>query len=275
MKARRRQKKSLEGDPGTALITGSAGGLGMAFARKLADIGYNLILVDRRGDQLKAVADEIRDHYKVKTDIIKADLTVPADILRTEKRISKSKDLTMLINNAGFGIKDGYIETTDIQQQIDMISVHNIASTRFVAAAVPQMIARQRGYIINVASILAFFPLPGNALYCGTKAYLINFTETLHLELSEKGIGVQVLCPGFVYTGFHDAMDVDMAGWEKYPWMNAEDVVDESLEALWRGKVVFIPGRKTRRFLFGIRALPRRLLYSMAIKQERKARESG
>lgn len=275
MKARRKEKKSLEGDPGTALITGSAGGLGKAFACKLAENGYNLILVDKKGEQLKAIADEIRQKYKVKADTLKADLTNPSDIGRTEKRILKSKDLTMLVNNAGFGIKDGYIDTTDIQRQVDMISVHNIASTRFIAAAVPQMIARQHGYIINVASILAFFPLPGNALYCGTKAYLLNFTETLHLELSEKGIGVQVLCPGFVYTGFHNAMDVDMAGWEKYPWMKPEDVVHESLEALRKGKVVFVPGSKTRRFLFGVRALPRRLLYSMAIKQERKARESG
>ncbi len=258
----------------SAFITGSASGLGRAFAQRLASNGYNLILVDKNYEVLKGITEELQKNYSIKASAVYADLSKYDDIKKIEGVIGDTEDLTMLVNNAGFGIKDGYIHTTDIDRQIDMIYVHNIASTRFVAAAVPQMIARRHGYIINVASILAFFPLPGNALYCGTKAYLVNFTETLHLELQEMGVIVQVLCPGFVHTGFHDAMGInDMSGWTKYPWMDPSDVVNESLEALKKGKVVFIPGAKTRRFLLRIRALPRRILYRMAIKQEKKARQ--
>ena len=258
---------------GRAFITGSASGLGKAFAQRLASDGYNLILVDKNEKLLRGLAEEIQERYSVKAKAIYADLSKYDDIKKVEGVIADAEDLTMLVNNAGFGIKDGYIHTTDIDRQTDMIYVHNIASTRFVAAAVPQMIARRHGHIINVASILAFFPLPGNALYCGTKAYLVNFTETLHLELQDKGVIVQVLCPGFVHTGFHDAMGIDdMSGWSKYPWMDPNDVVNESLKALKKGKVVFVPGAKTRRFLLRIQALPRRVLYRMAIKQENKAR---
>lgn len=198
------------------------------------------------------------------------------EVAIVEERILNSENLTMLINNAGFGILDGYLATTDIQKQIQMIRVHNIAVTRLTVGALPGMIEHDQGDIINVASILAYIPLIGNALYCATKAFLVKFTETLHLEVYETGLRVQVLLPGFIRTGFHEAMGDDMSTgeWDKYPWMDPEEVVEESINALLKGKVIFIPGKKTRRFVRKIKIIPRRIMYKMSIKQSKKSQEA-
>ena len=272
-----KKKKILHnGTPGTALITGSAGGLGAAFAKRLAREGYNLILVDNRKEPIINLAQELKNKYQIATDTIIADLSKTTDIARVEKHILESKNLTMLINNAGFGILDGYLATTDIQKQLDMIYVHNIATTRFTVAALPGMIERNQGDIINVASILAYIPLIGNAMYCATKAFLLKFTETLYLEIYDTGLRVQILLPGFIRTGFHEAMGDDMSTgeWDKYPWMSAEEVVKESLDTLLQNKVICIPGKKTRRFLRKIKMIPRQLMYKMSIKQSKKSIEA-
>lgn len=253
-------------------MTGAAGGLGRTFAGRLAAEGYDLVLVDVRKEPLEAVTKMLQRNHGITASPVAADLSRPEDIARVKKHIGEIEDLVMLVNNAGFGIKDGYLATTDVEKQIGMIYVHNIASTRFTQAAIPQMIARGRGGIINVASILGFFPLPANSFYCGTKAFLINFTEALHMELYDTGVNVQVLCPGFIRTGFHDTMGVSISNGEHFPWMDPTDVVKESLDNLGSSKVVYVPGGETRRFLFKIRVLPRRLMYRIVINKAKKNR---
>jgi short-subunit dehydrogenase len=154
----------------------------------------------------------------------------------------------MLVNNAGFGTA-GQFATIDLARQMDMIHVHLLASVRLTRAVLPGMIARNRGAIINVSSMAGFVPLPENVTYCATKAYLNSFSQALQIELAGTGVQVQALCPGFTYTEFHGPpgpTGYNRGFIPKALWMSAEDVVDGSLKALERDKIVYVPGLKNR-----------------------------
>jgi uncharacterized protein len=246
---------------GTALVTGAASGIGEAFSRRLAGEGCDLILVDRQGELLETLAEELRSRHGVAVETITADLSDPGDVAVVERRIEAAEWLSTLVNNAGY-CTEGFFADLDIESQTDIVAVHDIASMRFLRAALPQMKARHGGDIINVASMLAMFPFPGSVTYNATKSFLVAMTETLHLELLGTGVRVQVLCPGFTHTHFHDKMDVDMEELSKFPWMQPQEVVEESLEALRRGRVVCVPGSRNR-MLARLGALPRGAQYRL------------
>jgi len=234
---------------GAALITGASSGLGAAFARQLASLGYALILVARREDRLRGLALEIGRSRDVDAEVLVADLSGPMGIDRVEKRIAERDDLELLVNNAGFGIL-GRFNEVEFGKQLDMINVHVIASLRLVRKVLPGMLARGRGAIINVSSVAAFVPTPGNVTYSATKACMAVFSEALAVELKGSGVKVQVLCPGFTVTEFHDTPEyqsIDLKS--KVPkalWMSADEVVAASLRALTRGKLFCVPGFHNR-----------------------------
>jgi short-subunit dehydrogenase len=233
----------------SAVITGASGGIGAAFARHLASQGYDLLLVARRAERLQALCAEVRHQHGVHVEVVVADLARLADIERVEQRIAASATIELLINNAGFGTVGTFSEI-DLKRQIDMISVHVIASVRLSRAALPGMIARGHGAIINVSSPAAFFPTPGNVTYSATKAYVKTFSEALAVELTDTGVQVQVLCPGFTITEFHatpeyERLDV-RSRIPKGLWMSADDVAAASLRALRRGQLICIPGFNNR-----------------------------
>jgi short-subunit dehydrogenase len=234
--------------PGTALITGTSSGIGEAFARKLAAQGYDLVLVARRKNRLEDLAQELKHNDAVTVRIIVADLANEQDMTRVENHIRKTEDLNMLINNAGFGTPGAFADIA-IEKTINMINVHVIASTRFTWMALQGMLIRDWGVIINVSSMAAFLPFPTAVSYCSTKAYLNMFSESLQNQLKDTNITVQVLCPGFTYTGFHDTAeykDFDRTRIPEWLWMTSEEVVEQSLKALSGKKVIFIPGVKNR-----------------------------
>jgi short-subunit dehydrogenase len=236
--------------PGTALITGASSGIGEAFARKLAAQGYDLILVARRQKRLEALAQELKHSYSVIVEIVVADLAKKQDITRVENHIRKTEDLDILINNAGFGTPGAFADIA-IEKTINMINVHVIASTRFTWMALQGMLTRNRGTIIYVSSMAAFLPFPTAVNYCSTKAYLNMFSESLQNQLKDTNITVQALCPGFIYTEFHDTeeyKDFDRTMIPEWLWMTSDEVVEQSLNALSRNrkKVIFIPGVKNR-----------------------------
>jgi short-subunit dehydrogenase len=248
-----------------ALIAGASSGIGAAFARTLAGNGYDLILVARREDRLKALAADIRERHRVAVEVLVADLSNLNDVKVVEARISGLEALDLLINCAGFGTSGNFAEI-DLEKQMDMVHVHVIATVRFCRAALPQMIARHRGAIINVSSVSAFLPLPGNATYSASKAYLVTFSKALQAELAGTGVSVQALCPGFTYTGFHDTAEFAQFDRRQVPaslWMTADELVTLSLDALARGKTVYVPGWKNRLMVSGtgrklISLVPRR-----------------
>ena len=153
------------------------------------------------------------------------------------------------MNNAGFGTW-GTFEKIPTEQHLAMIQDHILATVRLSRAALPGMMSRRHGAIINVSSIAAFLPNPGNVTYCASKAYLNSFSLALQSELSHTGVRVQALCPGFTVTEFHDNPEYAARNIRaKIPaalWMSADDVVAASLKELRRGRVICIPGLKNR-----------------------------
>ncbi len=245
----------------TALITGASSGIGEAFARKLALLGYDLVLVARRKERLDAIAGELEEKHPVTVEVLPGDLSKDDDISRIEQRIEALDTLAMLVNNAGFGTRGAFADV-DLRKSLAMIQVHVTASTRLARAALPGMITRRKGTLINVGSPSAFIPLSGNAIYSATKAYLIAFSECLDLEVQDAGIKVQALCPGFTYSGFHDTDEYEGMNRSKIPnvlWMSAEETVEQSLNALDSRKVVFVPGLVNRLMYVTFRKVTRRL----------------
>lgn len=240
------------GRRGYALITGASGGIGEAFARRLAAEGYSLLLVARRQARLEALAGELRQQHGITVEVLAADLSQADAVARVERRIA-NLDLTILVNNAGFGSNKPLAES-DLDVQVDMLNLHVQATMRLCRAALPGLIARGRGAIINVSSIAAFFPSPGDVNYPASKAYMNVFSQALQAEVFRHGVKVQALCPGFTHTEFH-ATPI-MTGFQKSRvpaplWMTADQVVAESLRCLGKDQVICVPGRRNQLLVLG------------------------
>ncbi len=230
----------------TALVTGASSGIGAAFARRLAAEGYDLVLVARRADRLAALAAELEGTYGIHAETLIADLVAEDAVERVAGTLAAVPDLELLVSNAGVGT-EGRFYKADIGPQLNMIRLHVLASVRLAHAALPGMVERGRGGIINVASLAGFMALPGNVQYCATKGYLISFSKALALEMAGTGVRVQALCPGFTHTELHDGLQkFDKAKSPAILWMPAEAVVDASLRGLARGETVCIPGLGNR-----------------------------
>ena len=231
----------------TALVTGASAGLGAEFARHLAAAGTDLILVARRLDRLEVLAKELGSKHGVRTEVVRADLSTAGGMAIVENRIAANPTLDLLVNNAGFGGRRGFVkgETAD---HLNMIRVHVDATVRLTRAALPGMVDRGRGAVINVSSIAAFSAFSG-AMYSGTKAFLVMFSENLQDEVRRKSIIVQALCPGMTHTEFHQVAEIDKSIVPKFFWMTASEVVRISLRRLGRG-VVCVPGWKNKVIAF-------------------------
>lgn len=223
----------------SALITGASAGLGEEYARQLAAAGADLVLVARRSDRLEALAGELRAKNGIEVEVIQADLATDGGIGRVEAAITARPALDLLVNNAGYGGKTGFARG-EASDHIGMARVHVDATVRLTRAALPGMIVRGRGAIINVASVAAFSPFSG-AMYSGTKAFLTMFSENLQGELRSKGVVVQALCPGMTHTEFHEVAAIDKSVVPAPFWTTAAKVVRISLRRLGRG-VVCVPG---------------------------------
>jgi short-subunit dehydrogenase len=232
---------------GTALVTGASSGIGAAFASRLAARGYDLILTARRKEALDQGARELESKFGISAEVVKADLAKSEDISLLEERIRDRVDLSLLVNNAGFGTT-GHFDQVETGKQAAMLSVHVEAPTRLARAALPGMIERGRGGIINVASTSAFVLFPGNALYSATKRFLITLSQCLALELKGSGVSVQALCPGFTRSGFHESDEFSSGGSSipEWLWMGSEEVAEASVSALGGRNVVMVPGFKNR-----------------------------
>jgi short-subunit dehydrogenase len=246
---------------GTAFITGASAGIGQAFARRLACDGYNLLLHGRSEPQLKSICQELHGRHGITTEYVIAELSHPDELRTLEERLRTIPDLTLLVNNAGFGTLHSF-EHEDIGLLDAMIQTHITAPVRLMHAALPGMRHRRRGAIINVSSVAGFMVSPGS-LYCATKAALTNLSESLDLQVRNDGVRVQALCPGFTRSQFHQRMGVDTSGDFFKHFMSAEEVVDQSLRALRRGNVVCIPGIRYKLAVLASRYLPRRVVYDL------------
>ncbi len=224
-------------------VTGASSGIGEAFARKLAP-GHDLLLIARRRDRLETLADEFSHKFGTKTEILQADLTEEHDLQLTADRLAGERRLSLLINNAGFGIKGRFWEA-EVSSLEQMQKLHVLATVRLSHAALRNMVQRDFGGIVNVASVSSFIRSPGTTSYSASKAWMTAFTEGLYIELRgiRSNVVVQALCPGFTYSEFQQAMGMERyrvagPGW----WMTAEEVVDASIDGLKRRKLFVVPG---------------------------------
>ncbi|MBI5949553.1 MAG: SDR family oxidoreductase [Chloroflexi bacterium] len=227
-------------DRGVALVTGASAGIGAAFADRLARQGYGLVAVARRGDRLEALAGTLAAGHGTRTEVLVADLCAPGDLRRVEERAA-GHDITLLVNNAGFGTF-GPLSGLDADREEEEIALNVTALVRLTRAALPGMLARKRGGIINVSSVAAYQPGPFNATYAATKAFVNSFTEAVHEEVRGSGVTVQTLCPGFTHTEFQGRAGVNTRQIPERAFQTPEQVVDASLAALRRGRAVCIPG---------------------------------
>jgi short-subunit dehydrogenase len=247
-----------------ALITGASSGIGAEFARVLAARRYDLVLVARRRDRLEELARELSRRHGVTATPLAADLSREDELETVANRIRDENRLELLVNNAGFGAMGNFHEAA-LAPQITMHRLHIMAVVRLIHAALPGLVAKNRGGVINVSSVAAYARMPGHASYDATKAWMNAFTECLHLELKSIGsrVRVQALCPGYTRTEFHDVLGMDRT--RVMPvrslWMSAEFVVNESLRGLRRGDWFVIPGWRYRALVRLSRLLPRFILY--------------
>jgi short-subunit dehydrogenase len=224
---------------GSALITGASAGIGAIYADRLARRGYDLILVARDQGKLDNVAKPLlASGHKVET--IAADLTVKSDLQRIEQRLQSDRSITALINNAGIGATSSMLDA-DVQQLETMILLNVLALTRLTHAVLPSFVARDNGLIINIASIVALDPLILNGSYSGTKAFVLNLSQSLQNELKATGVRIQAVLPGATSTEFWDRAGLPIAHLPAEIVMSTEEMVDAALSGLDQQETVTIP----------------------------------
>lgn len=233
--------------PATALITGASGGIGEAIARQLAARGAHLILVARSEGKMLALAQELSAKHGIQATVIALDLTRP-DAGEVLEREVQTRNLTVdiLVNNAGFG---GFSEfwTQDAGEINRMVAVNIAALTDLTRRFLPDMVARGRGRVLNVASTAAFLPGPLMAVYYASKAYVLSLSEGVNEELRGTGVSVTALCPGPVETGFQDAASLNESkllsgNTRNLTMLSADEVAKQGVNAMLRGQAVLVAG---------------------------------
>ncbi|MBO9536250.1 SDR family oxidoreductase [Herbaspirillum sp.] len=225
---------------GRALITGASTGIGATYADRLAARGYDLVLVARDAARLEKVAQEIKARYGVQVEILPADLINKDELLRVEQRLRSDDGITMLVNNAGMAVQGKLIEA-DIDRYDTMIQLNVVAVTRLAAAAATTFGKRGSGDIINVASVLALAPEMFNGVYSGTKAYVLNLSQSMQTELAPLGVRVQAVLPGATRTEIWERSGGSISQLPPEMLMEVDAMVDAALAGLDLGEAVTIP----------------------------------
>ncbi|MFJ6573056.1 SDR family NAD(P)-dependent oxidoreductase [Streptomyces sp. NPDC091292] len=251
----------------TALITGSTAGIGAAFARRLAADGHDLVLVARDTERLRDQATELHDRHRVEAEVLTADLSTDDGIEAVATRVADPRrPVDLLVNNAGFGNKGRYLEVS-VADELTMLKVHCEAVLRLTSAAAGAMRARGRGSVINVASTAAFVP---RGTYGASKAWVVQFTQGVAMDLSGTGVRLMALCPGFVRTEFHQRAGMGTDNIPKWMWLDADKVVAAALTDLTKGKTISIPDPRYKALMGVAKVTPRSLLGGVTTKTGRK-----
>jgi uncharacterized protein len=230
----------------TALITGASSGIGEEFARQLAARGQGVFLVARREEKLRALADDLERLHGIRAEVATADLEDPAAVEALPGQVAERElDVEILVNNAGFTTVGDVHANPD--RQLGMVRVNCEALVALTTAWLPGMVERGRGAVIQVASVVAFYPQPVQAVYGATKAFVLSFSQAVAAELRGTGVTMTALCPGPVATEF-----LDVGGFKSsrpgpsFIWSTSEDVAKAGIHGAEKGKRVVIPGMGNR-----------------------------
>jgi short-subunit dehydrogenase len=251
-----------------ALVTGASTGIGHDLAKLCACAGYDVIAVARNRAQLESLASEIGNTHRRQVRIAVKDLSRPEAAAELYEELAGLRsDVVMLINNAGVGML-GFFAELDTEKQMEMLRLNVDALTHLTRLFVPAMIARRKGYVLNVASTAAFQPGPLMAVYYASKAYVVSFSSALHNELKPHGVVVTTLCPGPTQTEFQRRAQMEATRLFRGTAMNSTTVARIGFEAMMRGKPLVVAGRLNGLMAFLTRFAPRQMAASMARRMQ-------
>ena len=258
-----------------ALVTGASSGIGEAFARELAARGRDLVLTARREDRLRAIADELHAAHGIDAQVIVADLAQPeAPAWIAAELAARGLRIDVLINNAGYGVPGSFV-ASEWRIHEDFMHVLVMAPVHLCHLLLPGMRERGFGRIVNVASLAGLIPgTPGHTLYAAAKSWLVKFSQSLALENRAHGVEVCALCPGFTYSEFHDVTGArpKVSKMPGYLGIRADEVARRGLDAVERGRIVFVTGyvNRTIKALFELR--PDRLALRVIARRAKQFR---
>jgi len=251
-----------------ALVTGATSGIGESFTRLLAENNYNIVLVARDMPRLQDRARELEAKFRVKTQIIQADLSTDAGCAAVEHYIANNQ-VDVLINNAGFGLNKAFtMSYIDAEQQMFDVLVRT--PMRLMHVALPLMKQRNKGVIINVSSVAGYI---AGGSYSAAKSYLTVLTESLHTELAGTKIKISALCPGFTRTEFHQRGRMSMKGLPSFMWLDSDKLVAKAWSDALKGEAISIPGWQYQLLVFMIQTLPRSIVRKIGMNLRAKQRK--
>lgn len=225
---------------GTAVITGASSGIGFTYADRLARRGFDLLLVARDQARLEALAADLRASTSVNVEVLKADLTHAADVANVEQRLRNDAAITLLLNNAGVASNSALAEA-DLGEVDRLISLNITALTHLASAAAAGFVARGRGAIVNIASVVPMIPERFNAVYTASKAYVLSLTQSLNAEIADKGVQVQAVMPGATRTEIWERAGMDLGAFPPEMVMDVNEMVDAALAGFDQKELVTIP----------------------------------
>jgi uncharacterized protein len=243
----------------TVVITGASAGIGSELARELARRNYNVVLVARRAERLRELAEELRLSHGIHADVESCDLTDAEARRELIARLNAGdREVVGVCNNAGFGTVATLLNS-DLEREQQVVRLNVEAVHHLTGAFLARMVERGSGAVLNVASTAAFQPMPGFATYAASKAFVQSFSEAVHAELGGTGVSVTCMCPGFTRTEFPEQAEASDAE-SRIPgflWMEAPEVARAGIEAMVAGRRTVIPGLKNRVAMFSGRMTPR------------------
>jgi short-subunit dehydrogenase len=245
----------------TALVTGATAGIGLEFARQLAERGTDIVLVARDRQRLDGVAADLHRRFGVTTEVLVADLADRAAVQVVADRLADgARPVDLLVNNAGFGLKRGFLQN-EVEVEEGAFDVLCRAVLVLSHAAARAMKVRGHGSIINVSSVASFVAMGS---YSAAKAWVTVFSEGLANELAGSGVRVMALCPGFTHTEFHQRAEMNMSKLPDALWLDADELVRDALADLDRGRVVSVPGAAYKVLVGALAVVPRGLARSVS-----------
>lgn len=238
----------------TALITGPTSGIGAAFTRALAAKGLDLVLVSRDATRLGELAEDVHQRFGVSAEVLAADLADPVQRGLVEARLSdQRRPIGILVNNAGFGLNEAFTASS-IEDEQRMLDVLVTATMRLTHAALPGMLDRGFGVVLNVSSVASWIT---SGTYAAAKAWVTVFSESMSRQLVGSGVRVTAVCPGYVRTEFHQRAGMDMSGIPDWMWLDADVVAAQALRDVAAHRPISVTGTQYRLLSAFLRQAPR------------------
>ena len=249
----------------TSLITGASSGLGTEYARQLARRGDHLVLVARNETRLEELAEELTRAGAAAVEVLAADLSSPVGIAAVVDRLSDTtRPIDVLINSAGFGLPLAF-ENSDIEDEARHLMLHVEVPMRLMHAALPGMLERRYGMILNISSVAAFMP---RSTYGAVKSWQVMFSRWANSRYRPRGVTVTAVCPGYTHTEFHERLGLAKGeeGIPDWQWLEAPRVVEESLRDVAQGKAVSVPSKRYKAITTIAKLAPTGLMAKLAAR---------